>query len=333
MSAPFRWWLPGLLALVGCVGDLRDGRHADDCVPANSDPLTEQIRKGLAPQCAGCHRVGDIGYFASARAFESLLVRNPRLVKPGKPDESELVLLLEGRRTGSSLTQMPISGEPFAALDAAGKTTLHLSEVRSWIEQLQAPPASRAPDLTLVASQRVEPVHLEFGLRQLLGLDEADFYSVASNYGVPALLERSEDSYDLRSPDRAPAQWSPRGRFVALGGAAATVSSHGDRSISTSFVQTLVPLSQAWCRLAVRKTDNTQLFSIANRSTGLAQRAQVEAQLADWHLLFLAEQPSADEVKTLVDTVFAPLEQSSSVETAWVGTCSYFIRHPLFVFF
>jgi hypothetical protein len=46
---------------------------------------TDQVRLALAPWCAGCHLSGDTGFFASSEAFESLLVRNVRFVRPGQP--------------------------------------------------------------------------------------------------------------------------------------------------------------------------------------------------------------------------------------------------------
>ena len=305
-----------------------------ECPPApGTNSETERIRLGLAATCAGCHSTGDTGYFASSSSFESLLVRNARLVKPGHPDESDLIKLLQGTRTGSSLKQMPISGDAFALLDAAGKTTIHVEEISAWITSLEVPGVATQADLALSAAHRMDAMHLEFGLRELIGLTELDFYGDASNHGIYTLLERSADNYDLRSPDRAPGQWAPRGRFTSLGGASAATSSHGDLSISTSFVQTLTPLAQAWCGMAVRKAGNTALFKVGTPLTKSTDRAAVRAQIADWYMLFLAEAPTESDIDDVQNLVFAPLEAKSGPQVGWVGTCSYFVRHPLFVFY
>lgn len=325
-----------LVTLCACTGRINGSAARSDgtdgCPPLpGSNSQTEVVRLALAQDCAGCHSTGDIGYFASANAFESLLVRNPRLVKPGKPDESELVMLLEGTRSNSSQKQMPISGDSFAKLDAAGKTKIHLAEIREWVTSLEAPGLTAHADPALPAAHRVDATFIEFGLRDLLGLSESDFYSDAHSYGVSAYLERSADNYDVRSPDRAPGQWSPKGRFTSLGGASAVTSAHGDLSISTNFVQTLTPLSQAWCGMAVRKAANTALFNFATPKT--TDKAVIRAQIADWHSLFLAESPTSDDVDDVINGVFEPLQAKSGLEVAWVGTCSYFIRHPLFIFY
>ena len=299
----------------------------------SSNSVTEQIRVGLAPTCAGCHTSGQTGYFASATAFESLLVSNARLIKPGKPDESELVHLLEGRRMGSSLTQMPISGVPFARLDDAGKTSIHLQQVKEWIVTLQPPGVVREPSPLVASVQRVDATYIELGLRDLLGLAESDFYGSASDSDVQFLTANSDDDFDVRSPDRAPELLKSRGRYGGLGGASAASSAHEDRTISTGFIQTLVPVAQAWCAKAIKKQGNTALYTAATPAIGMADQPKVRKQLADWYLLFLSEQPSEAELDALVTGVFAPLESSSGIETAWVGTCSYFVRHPLFIFY
>jgi len=318
----------------GGTGAGAGGGGSEECPPLpGSNSETDRVRLALAPDCAGCHSSGDFGYFASATAFESLLVRNARLIKPGKPEESELVMLLEGKRSNSSQSQMPISGDSFAKLDAAGKTKIHVTEIREWITNLEAPGVATQANPSITAAHRVDATFIELGLRDLLGLVENDFYSDAYSHGVYTLYELSADYYDLRSPDRAPGQWSTAGRFTSLGGSSAVVSAHGDPSVSTNFVQTLVPLSQAWCRMAVRKSGNTALFNVATAKTGSADKAKARAQVADWHSLFLAEKPTEADLDDVMTGVFEPLEKKAGLDVAWIGTCSYFIRHPLFIFY
>ena len=86
--------------------------------------------------------------------------------------------------------------------------------------------------------------------------------------------------------------------------------------------------------MAVRKADNRALFTVATRATRSTDRAAVRAQLADWHLLFLSEAPTEADLDDVIDGVFVPLETASqNPEAAWIGACSYFVRHPLFIFY
>lgn len=324
-----------LVVLLGsCTGQITNNNKPTCPPPAGTNSQTERIRLGLAPTCAGCHSAGDTGYFASATAFDSLLARNPRLVSPGNPDASELIALLEGRRANSSQKQMPLSGDPFSKLDTDGKTSIHLEDVRAWVTSLEVPGVSGQADPGVSSANRIDATFVEFGLRELLGLEEADFYRSIVDYGVPNLEPLNLDVYDLHSPDRAPGQRGNGARYTALGGAAATTSAHVDTSISTSFAQTLIPLSQQWCGMAVRKPGNRALFTVATAATRSGDRAAVRAQLADWYLLFLSEVPTEADLDDVVNGVFVPLDTANpSPEAAWIGACSYFVRHPLFIFY
>jgi len=326
--------VPGGETSDGGPGNTGSGDGGPECPPPpGSNSLTEQVRVGLARNCAGCHSIGQNGYFASLGAFETLLVSDTRLVRPGRPDESELVQLLEGRRTGGSLRQMPLSGDSFAVLESRGETDIGMALVREWITQLEAPRVDTRPSASAATVRRISATHVELGLRDLLGLSFDDFFGPAYNHGILEALGRSEDSFYLRSPDRSPGTWGTVSRYLALGGGAAMTTNHEDRTVSTSFVQTLVPVAQAWCGMAVGKANNTQLFTVTTPATGLADRAKLREQVADWYLMFLATRPSAAEIDEVVDNVFAPLEMSEGISTAWVGTCSHFIRHPLFIFY
>lgn len=301
--------------------------------PPGSDSRTERVRLALAPVCAGCHNEGDNGYFASLTAFESLLVRDERLVRPGDPDASELVLLLEGRRTGSSLTQMPISGDSFGVMAERGETAISMDEIRDWIRELERPALDPRPLASAPTVQRIGATHVELGLRDLLGLTHEDFFEPASSHGVEEAIARSEDHFYLRSPDRVPTIWNSVSRYLTLGGGSAMLGKPEDRTVSTSFVQTLLPVAQAWCGMAVRKPDNRALFDVAAPTTGTADLALVRAQIADWYLLFLATVPRDEDIDEVVAEVFTPLEAESGPTVAWIGTCSHFVRHPLFVFY
>lgn len=334
-----------LVWLVGCGGGLDDGptgprpRGPDPVPPGPScgtpamDPRNDVVRLGLERTCAGCHTTGEYGYFASAVAFESLLVRNPRLVVPGDPDGSVLVQLLEGSRTGSSLTQMPLSGDAFSVLDARGETDISMTDIRTWITELTAPGISVTPDADAATVQRLSATHFELGLRDLLGLTHEDFFSDhVADTGAMRVIVRDPDSFAVRSLDRV-AQAEGINRYEALGGGSAVRQRVEDRTPSTTFVQALVPLSQSWCGRAVRKAGNTALFTVATPMTASTDTEDLRAQIGDWHLLFLAEPASAEDIESIIESVFVPIESESDAATAWTGTCAYFVRHPLFVLY
>lgn len=303
------------------------------CESGGMDPRNDVVRRGLERTCAGCHASGEYGYFASAVAFESLLVRDTDLIVPGDPDGSPLVHLLEGRREGSSLTQMPLSGDPFSVLAERGETDIGMAEIRTWIAELRTPGVSTTPDATAATVQRLSATHFELGLRDLLGLTHEDFFTDhPQGNGSIRVIARDPDAFAVRSPDRV-AFAEGTNRYESLGGGSAVVQRVEDRTPGTTFVQTLVPLSQAWCARAVRKVDNAALFTVATSATGSADIDDLRAQIADWHLLFLAEPASDDDVASIVDAVFVPLETETDAETAWIGTCAYFVRHPLFVLY
>lgn len=300
------------------------------------DPRTDAIRHGLERNCIGCHQTGDYGYFASAAAFESLLVRNPRFVVPGDPEGSALVQLLEGRRAGSSLTQMPLSGDTFSVLAERGETDISMAEIRTWITELTLPGTTTEPSAEAATVQLLSATHFELGVTSILGLTPDDFFrfQYEGNDETNALRIglRDQDSFAVRSPDRVADVEGPN-RYLALGGGSAALQRVEDRSPSTTFVQTLVPLSQAWCQRAVNKTGNTELFTIANASTTSTDLENVRAQIADWHLVLLSQPATSADIDHIVNDVFLPLESESSAANAWVGTCAYFVRHPLFVLY
>jgi hypothetical protein len=331
--------------VAGPDGTERPGAPMNTGEPTNCPPLpgtnseTDRVRLGLERTCKGCHLTGNSGYFASLIAFESLLVRNPRLVRAGNPEESELVMLLEGRRSGDSMTQMPLGGDPFAILSDRGETDISIEEVRNWISTLEVPSISTRPSESVSTVQRTGATHIELGLRNLLGLSLEDFFLLPNQEGITTILPRDLDMYMLHSPDRLPREFwqftvTPNVvRFIQLGGNTGIFQQSEQRSVSTPFLQNIVPLSQAWCELAVDKPGNTALFTTADPTAGTDDMGALREQIRDWHMLFLAEIASEEDIDFVVDRVFAQHEAASNPRKAWIGTCSYFIRHPLFVFY
>ena len=108
---------------------------------------TKKIYDGLKGECAGCHVAGVRSFFVSLGTFQTLLVTDKKLVKPGDPDNSELIKLLEGHGSGV-FKQMPIAGPAYAERATAGTAVngVSMSEVRAWVTNLAAQTRDPRPD-------------------------------------------------------------------------------------------------------------------------------------------------------------------------------------------
>lgn len=305
---------------------------AAPCGPPSPEARAQNqvIFEGLKPTCEGCHVSGARGYFASIEAFESLLVYNPKEVVPGDPDQSELVRLLEGKGK-LAFKQMPPAGPLYSELVAQGVTTLTVAQVREWVKGLKASSADARPSPKARRISRLGPTEVLRALYQQLGLSDADFFTPASEYGLAKKNPKSDDLYPVSPALAVPAPYddlSPA-RFATLGG-----GTRPDSSITPSFVGSLAQISQRWCKLALDKPDNTALLPKgASLGVGASQPDQVKAVIRAWFLHFHAVQATDAEVNEVFDGVFSPLEQGKDSRTAYVGTCSYFIRHPDWVFY
>ncbi len=304
--------------------------------PVGDAARNDEVRLALEEHCAGCHSAGATGYFASLTAFQNLLVADSRLVVPGDPDASELLRLLEGSGSGS-VPQMPLGMESFADLDERGVTAISIDEIRDWITDLEVNGvASASPDHDAPTVRKLSAGHIEFGLRELLGLTRDDFYSDASTYGVLVDNPRSRGDYPVHDPDATPGSFrsEPVDNFYSLGGASAVHGIAGDPNFTPPLVQTLVPLSQSWCAMAVAKEANDALFGAATAETGSDSLAAVRENIASMHLHFLGVQPRSEDVDKTLEEVFVPLEaETQDTATAWAGVCSYYVRHPQFLLF
>lgn len=317
-------------------GHPRESR--DDCdAPVGDAERNDEIRLAMEEHCASCHQSGPTGYFASLTAFQNLLVANPRLVVPGDPDASELIRLLEGEGSGS-LPQMPLGMVSFADLDADGLTGVSMDELRTWIAELEVNGVAAAtPDYEAQTVRKIGAKHLEKGLRNLLGLSRDDFFLDAGSYGVPMEQHRGRGSYPVHDPDAVPGSYSspPIDNFFNLGGASTIRTVGSDRSFTPPLIQTLVPLSQQWCRMAVAKDDNEALFRHATPQTTSEDAAAVRDNIGYLYLHLLAIEASNDDIDEVFEQVFVPLESDGENDsaTAWAGVCSYFIRHPQFLIY
>jgi len=331
-----------LLGAAGCVGEVGDAPHlgASPLPPpasvACAESKTDEVRLLLEPTCAGCHgQSSNKPFFVSLAAFENLLVRNPAYVQPGKPDTSLVVRLLEG--TGEGLfKQMPPSGDSFATLAEAGKTHIEVAAVRSWITELEALPASEAPDLSTASTRRLTAEELTTTLMDQIGLvfDDDFVQGFGQNYGSPTVLFKGD--LGVYSPDASPPPDSSRNRearFLALGGPGWMARRPRDQSISPPFLQTLVQLSQAWCRMAVQKPTNEVLFAkVKKDATSAADAASIRDNIAYLYLRMLGEAPTDEDVARVFDEVFVRYEPEGS-DVAWTAVCASFVRHPLWLSF
>lgn len=319
-----------LIALCACApGQDRRSAAAQSC----ADPVsaeTARVYQGLRPACEGCHSSGARGYFASAATFQQLLAADPRLVAPGKPEDSELVRLLEGQGTGA-FRQMPIAGEPYAR----SSPPLPVEDVKAWIRGLSAQRrgASPAPDAPRVA--RMSAQQIQRALYQQLGLGYGDFFTTVQEYGVPVADASlaADDRYPMHGPDMIPMPRNdpPAERFLGLGGGSALRQARADASTPPTFVHLITQLSQRWCRLALAKAGNRALFP--GGAVLSTDAAAVKETILRWHLHFLGEPGTAAQAEALYGKVFAPLQQASGAEPAYVALCTYFIRHPQWLFY
>jgi hypothetical protein len=125
----------------------------------------------------------------------------------------------------------------------------------------------------------------------------------------------------------------PADRFASLGGGSAMFQRRTDGSISPSFAGSLAQVAQRWCALAIDKADNTALFAGGSASmVGSSDPAAVKAILRGWFLHFHAVEGATADVDHVFEALFVPLEAETDARAAYVGVCSYFIRHPDWVF-
>jgi hypothetical protein len=295
-------------------------------------PETARVFEGLRPACEGCHITGVRAFFASLKAFQGLLVSDPRLVAPGDPDQSELMRLLKGTGTGA-FKQMPIAGPSYEALAASGMQQLTMDEISTWIRGLQVQQRDPNPDPEASRVVRMSATQIQRALYQQLGLVHEDFFGTGSEFGVPmATAKGGDELYPLQGPDAlpTPAERPTLERHVALGGGSALMQVQAQLNTGPTFVHSLTPIAQRWCRLALEKPMNTALFPAGAAMS--ADATEAKATLRRWHFHFLAERATDAEVDAVYDNVFVPLA-TVGLDVAYVGVCSYFIRHPQWVFY
>lgn len=332
--------LMAALALAACEGKLGGpsgpGTPPQTQTDAGCPPegKNDEIRLALAPACASCHTTGNKPYFASLDAFENGLAYDLKWVNKADPENSGLILLLQGMAPGS-YPQMP-PGEPYAALVTDGRVKISLEELKGWIRELPARGAVNdgpAPEAFTVRRLRADEMILS--LMDQLGLSPADFVDTTR----PTWRD---EEFTVRGGRLFtwPTDWAPgisqqyvsdkraTERYETLGGAVILQGRKHDFGLGPSSVQTLVQVSQAWCRLAIEKTGNPAVLryvTLADKSA--TKSTELRQNIAQLSLRMLGDVPTDAEITELYEQVYLPLEPAST-KAAWTGVCAALVRHP-----
>jgi hypothetical protein len=326
------------LVLVGCEGKLAGPSGPGPVVAADAgcppEGKNDEIRQALAPACASCHTTGNKPYFASLEAFENGLVYDPKWVNKDDPDNSGLILLLQGTAPGS-YPQMP-PGELFAASVADGRVKISLEELKAWIRELPARGAvNEGPAPAAFTVRRLRADEMILSLMDQLGLETADFVDTTRP------TWRNEE-FTVRGGRLFtwPTDWAPgisqqyvsdkraTERFETLGGGVVLQGRKNDVGLGPSSMQTLVQVSQAWCRLAIEKTGNTAVLRHVTLADKSATKAtEIRQNIAQLSLRMLGDVPTDAEVTELYEQVYLPLEVTNT-KTAWTAVCAALVRHP-----
>jgi chitodextrinase len=95
----------------------------------------EDVMDSLQPTCNACHST----WFSSLESFQSKVVNVAKLITPGDPDNSLIILYMEENGPGAG--QMPPSffdpdGDSYLDMSNKGETLLTVQELRSWISAM-----------------------------------------------------------------------------------------------------------------------------------------------------------------------------------------------------
>jgi hypothetical protein len=117
-------------------------------------------------------------------------------------------------------------------------------------------------------------------------------------------------------------------RYETLGGPVVLQGRKPDATIGPAAMQTLVQMSQAWCKLAVEKSGNTAVLrGVTLSDTSATKATEIKANIAQLHLRMLGEVATPADVDEIFSQVYQPLE-AGSTKTAWIAVCASFVRHP-----
>ncbi|MFT3712116.1 MAG: hypothetical protein QM817_31115 [Archangium sp.] len=328
--------LAGCEGIFGRPGDGTDAGGSGSMDDAGCPPegKNDEIRLALSPACGSCHSVGNKPYFASLSAFENGIVYDEKWVKRGDPDGSALIKLLQGTNVGS-YPQMP-PGETYAAVLSSGRVHITIDELKEWIRDL--PPrgaVNEGPAPEAFNVRRLRADEMVLSLMDQIGLTVEDFVDTSR----PTWRE---EEYTARGGRLFvwPTDWAPgiSGQYVSdartteryetLGGPVVLQGRKPDVSLGPAAMQTLVQMSQAWCKLAVEKQGNTAVLrGVTLTDTSATKATEIKANIAQLHLRMLGEVATSADVDEIYSQVYLPLEPGST-KTAWIAVCASFVRHP-----
>ncbi|MFT3771076.1 MAG: hypothetical protein QM820_37145 [Minicystis sp.] len=208
--------------------------------------------------------------------------------------------------------------------------------MREWVTKLVPRSGDKLPSIEARRVTRLGAADVQRALYQQLGLSDDDFFQPASSYNIPHKTAQDDNKYPISSPDAIPAPYEAvsMDRYATLGGGSAMLQQKADGLISPSFVGSLTQVSQRWCAMALDKPNNTALLPAgASISVGMAEPAKVKDVLRAWFLHFHSVEAAQADVDRVFEGVFVPIEQGSDTRTAYIAACSYFIRHPDWIFY
>ncbi len=334
------------LALTACTGTITGppggagggsatvGDGGQPCAESRNDA----IRLGLEKACAGCHTNSSRPFFGSLEAFENGLVWNPAYVKPGDPDNSLLVKLLEGRGTGT-YKQMP-TNTTYAEAVTAGKASLSIEQLKQWIRELPpTPPGAVGPSPDAFTVRRLSAEEMVTSLMDQLGLTIEDFIDTGR-------ATWRDEPYTFRGGRLAvwPVDIAPGisgqyvsdaragERFLALGGPNTLQLRARDVTLAPSAMQTLVQVSQAWCALAIDKAGNKAVLSTVTLADKSATKStELKANVRALHLRMLGEPATDADVEALYGLYVK--HEAATTKAGWVAVCAALVRHPQWLTF
>jgi len=306
---------------------------------------TDDVFRGLTPSCEGCHGAGaSIPSFSSLAAFENLIVYDSSMVAVGSPDTSELVRLLE-RPSGAGRTMPPNVG--FADLAARGQTRITMAQIRDWISGLRPRSGggtTAARDAVTLRRKTAEQA-IETLMDQL-GLADGDFLRAAGGTpNEPYFRVLDVENYPVRSPDSTGiltdyTEKTVAGQlFLSLGGPNLLNNRKRTKVIGPAFLQIWIPLSQAWCRTAVEKPNNSAFFrnaSLDDSSDSTAGLQRIRNNIAYLHLRMLGESATNADVDDLLNGIFLHYLQDGSSpaernKVPWIAVCAALAQDPLWL--
>ena len=327
-----------LLWVLGCEGKLWGASPAPGGLLADGgcppEGKNDEVRQALAPACASCHTTGNKPWFASLEAFENGLAYDTRWVNKADPENSGLIKILQGR-SGGSYPQMPL-GATFAAYVADGRVKLTLNDLKAWIRDL--PPrgaVNEGPSPEAFTVSRLRAEEMTVSLMDQLGLGLEDFVDTSRpRWRDEELTVRGGTLFVW------PTDWAPgisqqyvsdkraTERYETLGGAVTLQGRKKDFGLGPSAMQTVVQVSQAWCRIALEKPGNTAVLRFVTLDDKSATKAtEIKKNIAQLSLRMLGDVPSDADVNELYLQVYLPLEPAST-KVAWTGVCAALVRHP-----